>query len=92
MSSDRRTEVIVFLDAPELGPRRPVGVLGVTGGGKAIPSFTYARTWLQSNDAFPIDPALPLVEPDQYVGAGRLPGISLGAIVARSPRAGDRPQ
>jgi hypothetical protein len=29
MSSDRRTQVIVFLDAPELGPRRPVGVLGI---------------------------------------------------------------
>ena len=83
MSSDRRTEVIVFLDAPELGPRRPVGVLGVTGGGKAIPSFTYARTWLQSNDAFPIDPALPLVEPDQYVGAGRLPGIFADAAPDR---------
>ena len=75
MSSDRRSEVVVYLDAPELGPRRPVGVLHAARGTRPVISFTYARSWLASRDRFPIDPALPLVDPDQYVQDGALPGI-----------------
>jgi serine/threonine-protein kinase HipA len=75
MTSDRRTQVIVYLDSPELGPCRPVGVLRATGGARGIVAFTYARSWLESRDRFAIDPQLPLVEPDQYVDGGALPGI-----------------
>lgn len=75
MSSDTRSELVVYLDAPELGPRRPVGVLHAARGARPVISFTYARSWLASPDRFPIDPALPLVDPDQYVRDGALPGI-----------------
>lgn len=75
MSSDTRTDVVVYLDAPELGPRRPVGILHAARGARPVISFTYARSWLASPDRFPIDPALPLVEPDQYGRDGDLPGV-----------------
>ena len=75
MSSDSRSEVIVYLDASELGPRRPVGVLHATAGPRSVVSFTYGRSWLAATDRFPIDPELPLTEPDQYVRDGVLPGI-----------------
>lgn len=75
MSSETRSQVIVYLDAPELGPRRPVGVLHVQRGSRPVISFTYGRSWLESPDRFPIDPALPLVEHDVYDRDGALPGI-----------------
>lgn len=83
MRSDTRSEVVVYLDAPELGPRRPVGVLHATRGTRPVISFTYARSWLASQDRYPIDPSLPLVDPDQYVRDGVLPGILADAAPDR---------
>lgn len=75
MSSDQPTQVIAHLDAAELGAKRPIGVLRVTGRARNVVAFTYARSWLEWPEAFPIDPGLPLVDQDQYVAAGALPGI-----------------
>lgn len=75
MASRPRAEVIVHLDASELGPRRPIGVLYSTPGPGPVISFAYARSWLDSKDAFAIEPQLPLIEQEQYVRDGVLPGI-----------------
>ncbi len=60
MSSDQ-DQLIVVLDAPELGPARPVGVLTHWRSSRAI-AFEYARSWLTHGGAFQLDPSLPLVE------------------------------
>lgn len=73
--SSRKTELVVVLDAPELGPARPVGVLTRWPGPALTVGFTYARSWLRAEDAFPIDPELPLVEYTITIGQRRLPGI-----------------
>lgn len=75
MASRSRAEVVVYLDATELGPRRPIGVLSSTPTSSPVISFAYARSWLDSRDAFAIDPQLPLIEHEQYVRDGVLPGI-----------------
>ena len=74
MSSERQ-ELVVVLDAPELGPARPVGVLTRWPGQALSVGFTYARSWLQSGQSFPIDPYLPLVEHTTTIGQRRLPGV-----------------
>jgi len=75
MSSERLAEIIVFLDAPELGPRRPVGVLRRRAGPRPILSFEFARSWREDPAVTTLDPALPLVEGEQFVGGDLLPGI-----------------
>lgn len=75
MSSEHPDEVIVLLDAPELGPRRPLGILRRRTGPRSILSFEYARTW-RDRPAIPmLDPALPLVEGEQFLDPDRLPGV-----------------
>ena len=73
MSSDE--QLVVMLDAPELGSDRPVGVLTRHPGPKAAIAFSYARSWLVSGDAFALEPRLPLVEGPQYAPGGRLPAV-----------------
>ena len=69
-------ELIVILDAPELGPPRPVGVLTRWPGRVLSVGFAYAASWLRAVDAaFPIDPSLPLVDYATTVPGRRLPGI-----------------
>lgn len=50
----------------------PVGRLLFTAdGGREASAFAYDETWLGSPDAFPIDPALPLVQGAQYHAQAR---------------------
>jgi len=74
MSSEPR-ELIVTLDASEIGPRRPVGVVRRRPGPRPVISFEYARSWLEWADSFPIDPVLPLAPGESFVGGGHLPGV-----------------
>lgn len=71
-----RVDLVVYLDAPELGPCRPVGVLTRWPGAALSVAFTYARSWLDDPSArFAIDPGLPLGEAQLTITARRLPGI-----------------
>jgi serine/threonine-protein kinase HipA len=72
--SSKTDELVVVLDAPELGRARPVGVLSFWRDSRAV-AFAYARSWLNANTSFQIDPRLPLVEGQQYGSLGALPGI-----------------
>ncbi len=80
MSSERPEQVIVYLDAIDLAPRRVVGVLRVAGRGEGL-MFTYARSWLDRTGSFPLDPSLPLGEADRFVE--RLPGAVADAAPDR---------
>ena len=74
--SSSRVDLIAVLDAPELGPARPVGVLTRWPGPILSVAFTYARSWLEDAARhFAIDPALPLAEAQYTVPGRRLPGI-----------------
>jgi len=73
MDSDER--LVVTLDAPEIGPSRPVGVLTRYPGPRGAIAFAYARSWLDSADAFPLEPRLPLIDGLQYVPDGGLPSV-----------------
>lgn len=71
-----RVELVVYLDAPELGPARPVGVLTRWPGAILSVAFTYARSWLADTARrFPIDPNLPLGEAQVTIPGRKLPGI-----------------
>ena len=74
MSSDP-AELVVMLDAAELGPIRPTGVVRRRPGRRAVITYEYARSWLEWSEAFPIDPALPLASGESFFGDGVLPGI-----------------
>lgn len=72
----KRTDLIVYLDAPELGESRPVGVLTRWSGAALSVAFTYGRSWLDDLDRrFPIDPRLPLQEEAFHIPERRIPGI-----------------
>ena len=74
--SSRRQDLIVTLDAPELGEARPVGVLTRWPGPVLSVAFQYARSWLQDRERhFAIDPTLPLGESQLTVPGRRVPGI-----------------
>ena len=76
MSSERRRDLIVVLDAPELGERRPVGVITRWPGSILSVGFQYARSWLtDAARSFAIDPTLPLTDGLQTVTGRRLPGV-----------------
>ncbi len=69
-------DLVVFLDAPELGPSRPVGVLTRWPGTILSVAFLYARSWLEDAARhFAIDPTLPLGEARYIVPGRRIPGI-----------------
>ena len=74
--SAERIDLVVVLDAPELGPRRPVGVLTRWPGQNLSVAFAYARSWLDDADRnFAIDPALPLGDAQTTIPGRRLPGV-----------------
>jgi serine/threonine-protein kinase HipA len=74
--NSRREDLVVVLDAPELGETRPVGVLTRWPGPILSVAFQYARSWLDDAERhFPIDPALPLSEVRYTVSGRRVPGI-----------------
>jgi serine/threonine-protein kinase HipA len=74
--SSERTDLVVVLDAPELGPPRPVGVLTRWPGPVLSVAFTYARSWLDDpSTRFALDPSLPLGDGLVTVPGRRLPGI-----------------
>lgn len=71
-----KDELVVILDAPELGPTRPVGVLTRWPGGALSVAFQYASSWLRAEKgSFAIDPTLPLARHLVTVPERRLPGI-----------------
>lgn len=74
--SSRRQDLVIILDAPELGEARPVGVLTRWPGPILSVAFQYARSWLDDAERhFAIDPALPLGEVQYTVPGRRVPGI-----------------
>jgi serine/threonine-protein kinase HipA len=73
MSSEE--QLVVVLDAPDLGRARPVGVLTRYPGPRPAVAFAYARSWLESADAFALEPRLPLVDGPQYAPGGGLPSV-----------------
>jgi len=74
--NSRRQDLVVVLDAPELGEPRSVGVLTRWPGAILSVAFEYARSWLDDVERnFPIDPALPLSEAQYTVPGRRVPGI-----------------
>ena len=75
MSSSDGEQLVVVLDAPELGRARPVGVLTRWPGRVLSVGFAYAASWLRAGDAFAIDPSLPLVAFPTTVPGRRLPGV-----------------
>jgi serine/threonine-protein kinase HipA len=71
---DGRDRVGIHLDAPDLGPERPVGALArERSGGVSVISFEYEREWTGLSGSFPLDPSLSLYEGEQYLP--QLPGI-----------------
>jgi serine/threonine-protein kinase HipA len=72
--SSNSDDLIVVLDAPDLGATRPVGVLSFWPDSRAI-AFTYARSWRESDDAFALEPRLPLVQGLQYIPGSVPPPI-----------------
>ncbi|MEO7334109.1 MAG: type II toxin-antitoxin system HipA family toxin [Gemmatimonadales bacterium] len=71
-----RVDLVVFLDASEIGPSRPVGVLTRWPGPILSVAFAYARSWLEDTARhFAIDPTLPLGEAQHTVPGRRIPGI-----------------
>ncbi len=70
----RSEDLVVVLDAPELGPPRPVGVLSFWSDSRAI-AFAYARSWLQRSDTFALEPRLPLTEGLRYMPGSVPPAI-----------------
>ena len=73
--NSRPSELIVILDAQELGSRRPVGVVRRRPGPRPVISFEYARSWLERPGSFSVDPSLPLVPGETFASDGGLPGI-----------------
>ena len=79
---DSRSQVVVYLDAEELGALSPVGTLKrERAGSKSVISFAYEPGWLTTPRAFALDPSLPLYEGEQY--DSRLPGIFTDAAPDR---------
>lgn len=70
------TEVTVWLDAAELGPRRRVGVLRLAGAeARSVISFSYEKSWLAETGSFALDPSHHLYEGAQYSRDGGLAGV-----------------
>ena len=68
-------ELVIVLDAVELGPPRPVGVLSRVGGPGGSVAFSYVRSWLADDARFPLDPRLLLVRGPQPIPGGTIPSI-----------------
>ncbi|MGH7869610.1 MAG: HipA N-terminal domain-containing protein, partial [Candidatus Dormibacteraceae bacterium] len=80
--ADGRNQVIVQLDAAELGPEQKIGLLTrERSTSKSVISFAYERQWVAMRSSFSLDPELPLYEGGQYAPA--LPGIFTDAAPDR---------
>jgi serine/threonine-protein kinase HipA len=80
--SNGREQLVLHLDAPELGPERVVGRLGrERSGSKRVISFAYEPKWIGAREAFPLDPSLPLYQGEQYPST--LPGLFTDAAPDR---------
>lgn len=76
MSTRRRDELLVHLDARELGVREEVGRLRRDGFGQSADlSFEYAPSWLRSEGVFALEPSLNLIPGEQRRSGGGLFGI-----------------
>jgi serine/threonine-protein kinase HipA len=76
MSRDRPTSVTVVMDAPELGARRPIGVLRPAGTAVDAPiAFSYDIAWITEPSSFAIDPTHYLAPGDQYPPRGTIAPI-----------------
>ena len=75
MTAGQAERLWVVLDAPELGPSRPVGTLTrwPGGGTRRAVLFAYDASWLKDQGAFPLDPRTLLFAGDQQLGADTLP-------------------
>ena len=72
--SEARDQVLVYVDAAELGQQQKIGILSrERSRSKSVVSFAYDPTWVAAPGSFAIDPSLPLFEGQQYQAA--LPGI-----------------
>jgi serine/threonine-protein kinase HipA len=77
-----RSQVVVYLDSQELGPRRTVGTLRrERSRSKSVISFAYEPGWLTAPDSFALDPSLPLYDGEQYKST--MPGIFTDAAPDR---------
>ncbi len=74
MSSDP-AELVVMLDAAELGSMRPTGVVRRRPGRRGVITYEYARSWLEWTEAFSIDPSLPLAPGETFFADAVLPGV-----------------
>ena len=77
-----RDQVIVHVDAPELGGDQVVGTLGANRSrtGRVF-SFAYDVSWLSKSSSFTLDPSLGLYEGDQFTET--LPGVFADAAPDR---------
>ena len=83
MAERQRESAWVTLDAAELGPPAPVGVLHHERvRGKSALSFEYEPTWLASGGAFMLDPRLELYDGPQHPVTGQF-GIFLDSAPDR---------
>jgi serine/threonine-protein kinase HipA len=73
--NSRTDELVITLDAAEIGPARPIGILRRRSGARPVISFEYARSWIERPALRPLDPSLPLVAGETFLGEGTLPGI-----------------
>jgi serine/threonine-protein kinase HipA len=80
--ANSRDQVVVHLDAQELGPERAVGTLGrERSASKSVISFAYEREWVTARGSFSLDPSLPLYQGEQYPST--LPGLFTDAAPDR---------
>ena len=77
-----RDQLVVHVDAPELGGDQVVGTLGGnrSRSGRVF-SFGYDMSWLSKTDGFTLDPSLGLYEGDQFTET--LPGVFADAAPDR---------
>ncbi len=77
-----REEVVVHLDATELGPDQRVGTLRrERSASRAVVSFSYEPAWLAGQSPFTLDPSLGLYEGEQHRPS--LPGVFTDAAPDR---------
>lgn len=80
--ANSRDQVVVHLDAQDLGPDRTVGTLSrERSTSKSVFSFAYEPGWVTTPGSFALDPSLPLYQGEQF--APTLPGIFTDAAPDR---------
>ena len=83
MSKNTQRQIRVYADWAGLSETSLMGILYATPSrGKEIFSFEYAPDWLNSSEAFVLDPALQLFRGQQYVPDGQ---ENFGSFLDSSP-------